>query len=123
MAAMEKTSHMESIGCRHQQVFAQTTFNTNQIVHGMYCSMQFRFWDMEAALKLIRERYSWFLPTFEGYGSVVAKGKLTCALYGKTCSTWTPEQVDTSGVLLGEACQLSQYDQAMGSVLGVLEFV
>ena len=38
---------------------------------------------MEAALKLIREQYSWFLPTFEGYGSVVAKGKASCALYGK----------------------------------------
>ncbi len=37
--------------------------------------MQFRFWDMEAALKLIRDQYSWFLPTFEGYSTVVAKGK------------------------------------------------
>ena len=37
--------------------------------------VQFHFWDMEAAIKLIKDRYSWFLPTFEGYNSVVAKGK------------------------------------------------
>ncbi|CAL5224031.1 g6651 [Coccomyxa viridis] len=35
---------------------------------------KFQFWDMEAALKLIRDQYSWFLPTFEGYSTVVAKG-------------------------------------------------
>ena len=38
--------------------------------------MQHRFWDMEAALKLIRVQYSWFLTTIEGYNSVVAKGDL-----------------------------------------------
>ena len=31
---------------------------------------------MEAALRLIRGQYSWFLSTFEGYNSVVAKGEL-----------------------------------------------
>lgn len=36
--------------------------------------LQYKFWDKEAAVKLVNERYAWFLPTFQGYSSVVAKG-------------------------------------------------
>ena len=46
--------------------------NQTMITHAL---AQHRFWDMDAALKLIKEQYNWFLPTFEGYTSVVAKGK------------------------------------------------
>ena len=37
--------------------------------------VKYRFWDLEAALLLIKEHYSWFLPTFESYNSMVAKGE------------------------------------------------
>ena len=30
---------------------------------------------MEAALLLIKEKYSWFLPTFSSYTTLVAKGE------------------------------------------------
>jgi hypothetical protein len=32
------------------------------------------FWDLEAAEKLLTERYPWFLPTFRAYPKVVLKG-------------------------------------------------
>jgi len=44
--------------------------------------MQYMFWDMEAALKLIKEQYSWFLPTFETYSSVVFKGEAAPSMEG-----------------------------------------
>lgn len=49
--------------------------------------MQFRFWDMESALQLIQEQYNWFLPTFEAYSSIVAKGEPSydgCSMHGMT---------------------------------------
>ena len=49
---------------------------SHTLLHKLHCYVQHRFWDMDAALRLIREQYSWFLPTFEGYTSVVAKGGL-----------------------------------------------
>ncbi len=51
-------------------------------MHRLQCCMQYMFWDMEAALKLIKEQYSWFLPTFETYSSVVFKGEAVPSIEG-----------------------------------------
>ena len=59
----------KSISCFQARSCASYT-----LLYMLLPCVQHRFWDMEAAVKLIREQYSWFLPTFESYNSVVAKG-------------------------------------------------
>ena len=53
--------------------------------------MQYRFWDMPTALKLIREQYSWFLPTFEGYSTVVARGQPAITFCGSQSMNMIPQ--------------------------------
>ncbi len=51
------------------------------------CAMQYHFWDMDKALIFIKDHYPWFLPTFEGYPDVVAKGALDrTSRLNKLCS-------------------------------------
>ena len=38
---------------------------------------QVMFWDMSAALQLLREEYPWFLETFQGYKRRVQQGMLS----------------------------------------------
>lgn len=41
---------------------------------------QVMFWDMAAALQLLREEYPWFLDTFQGYKRRVQQGLLSTAV-------------------------------------------